>query len=129
VKVKDLPPDRLLSVSPATTLADVARQMRVHDSDSVAVMDDAKLVGIVTERDLVRAIAEGLNPMQASAGMVMTSDPATVSLDEEVSVVAVKMMRLGIRHLPVVDDQGKPAGLVSARSLVAVLDRAQRPSA
>ncbi|HEV2141738.1 MAG TPA: CBS domain-containing protein, partial [Candidatus Dormibacteraeota bacterium] len=63
------------------------------------------------------------NPMEASAGMVMTSDPATVSLDEDVNVVAVKMMRLGIRHLPVVDEKGNPAGLVSARNLVAVLDR------
>jgi CBS domain-containing protein len=124
VKVRDLPPDRLLSVAPETKLADVARDMRAHDSDSVAVIDGASLVGIITERDLVRAIADGLNPTQASAGLVMTSDPATVSLDEDVNVVAVKMMRLGIRHLPVVDEQGKPAGLVSARNLVALLDRA-----
>ena len=124
MKVKDLPPGRLLSVSLATKLAEVAREMRAQDSDSVAVMDGGVLVGIITERDLVRAIADGLNPTEASAGTVMTSDPATVSLDEEVNVVAVKMMRLGIRHLPVVDQNGKPAGLVSARDLVAVLDRA-----
>jgi len=124
LRVKDLPPSSLLSVSSATRLADVARDMRIHDSDSVAVIDDERLVGIITERDLVRAIADGLNPTQASAGMVMTSDPATVSLDEDVNVVAVKMMRLGIRHLPVVDEEGKPAGLVSARNLIAVLDRA-----
>jgi len=124
LRVKDLPPSSLRSVSSATKLADVARDMRIHDSDSVAVIDDERLVGIITERDLVRAIADGLNPTQASAGMVMTSDPATVSLDEDVNVVAVKMMRLGIRHLPVVDGQGKPAGLVSARNLIAVLDRA-----
>lgn len=123
MKVKDLPPGRLLSVSSLTKLADVARDMRVHDSDSVAVIDDARLVGIITERDLVRAIADGLNPALASAGMVMTSDPATVSMDEDVNVVAVKMMRLGIRHLPVIDKQGNPAGLVSARNLIAVLDR------
>jgi CBS domain-containing protein len=124
LRVKDLPPSSLLSVSPATKLADVARDMRIHDSDSIAVIDDERLVGIITERDLVRAIADGLNPTQASAGMLMTSDPATVRLDEDVNVVAVKMMRLGIRHLPVVDEQGKPAGLVSARNLIVVLDRA-----
>ena len=124
MKVKDLPPGRLLSVSPMTKLADVARDMRAHDSDSVAVIDGARLIGIITERDLVRAIADGLDPMNVSAAMVMTSDPATVSLDEDVKVVAVKMMRLGIRHLPVVDEDGKPAGLVSARNLVAVLDKA-----
>jgi len=124
MKVSDLPPGRLLSVSPQTRLADVAREMRLEDSDSAAVMEAGRLVGIITERDLVRAIAEGVNPTQASAEVIMTPNPATVSGDEDVSVVALKMMRLGIRHLPVVDDEGKPVGLVSARNLVAVLDRA-----
>jgi len=125
VKVRDLPPGRLLSVDPQTMLAEVARQMRGHDADSVAVMSDGALVGIITERDLVRAIADGVNPSQTAAGVIMTADPATVTADEDVSVVALKMMSLGVRHLPVVDGQGNPLGLVSARNLVAVLDRAQ----
>jgi CBS domain-containing protein len=124
MKVSDLPPGRLLSVSPQTRLADVARAMRLEDSDSAAVMEGGRLVGIITERDLVRAIAEGVNPTQATAEVIMTPNPTTVNGDEDVSVVALKMMRLGIRHLPVVDDDGKPIGLVSARNLVAVLDRA-----
>jgi CBS domain-containing protein len=123
VKVRDLPPDRLLSVDPSTKLSDLAREMRTNDSDSVAVMDDGRLVGIITERDLVRAIADGLNPKEATAAVVMTVDPATVTADEDVSVVAVKMMRLGIRHLPVVNDKDEPVGLVSSRSLVGLLDR------
>jgi CBS domain-containing protein len=80
-------------------------------------------VGIITERDLVRAIADGVNPKEAAAALIMTVDPATVTADEDVSVVAVKMMRLGIRHLPVVNDKDEPVGLVSARSLVGLLDR------
>jgi CBS domain-containing protein len=126
VKVRDLPPGRLLSVDPGTTLAEVARQMRTDDSDSVAVMSEGRLVGIITERDLVRAIADGVDPEQARADLVMTADPATVDADEEVAMVAVKMMRLGIRHLPVVNKAGKPVGLVSARNLVAVLDRSSQ---
>jgi CBS domain-containing protein len=123
VKVSDLPPGPLLSVEPETALAEVARQMRTNDSDSVAVMSRGRLVGIITERDLVRAIADGVEPQQARADLVMTADPATVNEDEDVAVVAVKMMRLGIRHLPVVNKAGKPVGLVSARNLVAILDR------
>jgi CBS domain-containing protein len=123
VKVRDLPPGPLLSVDPETTIADVARQMRTGDSDSVAVMSEGRLVGIITERDLVRAIADGVDPQQARADVVMTADPATVDADEDVAVVAVKMMRLGVRHLPVVNKAGKPVGLVSARNLVAILDR------
>ena len=126
MKVKDLPPGRLQSVGPDSSLADVARRMRLNDCDSVAVMTEKRLLGIITERDLVRAIAEGVDPEQVRADVFMSADPATVTADEDVSVVAVKMMALGIRHLPVVDAKGTPVGLISARDLVAVLDRGKQ---
>ena len=125
MKVRDLPPGRLQTVDPQTSLAEVARLMRLEDADSVAVMDGGRLAGIITERDLVRAIADGVDPKQATAEVIMTKGPATVSAEEDVSVVALRMMSLGIRHLPVVDDSGTPIGLLSARNLVAVLDRAR----
>jgi CBS domain-containing protein len=125
VKVSEVPPGRMHSVEPSATLADVARQMRTGDADSVAVMSGGKLVGIVTEHDLVRAIADGVDPKQARAEVVMSANPATVGQDEEVSVVAMKMMRLGIRHLPVLDSAGQPIGLLSARDLVAALEDAK----
>lgn len=125
MKVRDLPPGQLLSVDPGTTVAEVARRMRKDDADSAAVMSEGRLVGIITERDLVRAIADGVDPQQVRADVVMTADPATVDADEDVAMVAVKMMRLGVRHLPVVNKAGKPIGLVSARNLVAVLDRSK----
>ncbi|HTE83229.1 MAG TPA: CBS domain-containing protein [Dehalococcoidia bacterium] len=123
MKVRDVPPRRLLSVEPQTSLAEVAKRMRREDADSAAVMSGGRLLGIITERDLVRAIADGVNPQQANADVIMSADPATVTGDEEVAVVAVKMMRLGIRHLPVVDQQGKPVGLISSRDLVSLLEQ------
>ena len=126
MKVRDLPPGRLTWLGPDATLAEVARRMRLDDCDSIAVMAEKRLLGIITERDLVRAIADGVNPQQARADVFMSADPATVTADEDVSVVAVKMMALGIRHLPVVDDEGTPIGLLSARDLVAVLDRGKQ---
>lgn len=124
MKVSEVPPGRLHSVEPSATLADVARQMRTADADSVAVMAGGRLVGIVTEHDLVRAIADGVNLKEGRAEVVMSANPATIGQDEEVSVVAMKMMRLGIRHLPVVDRAGQPIGLLSARDLVAALEGA-----
>jgi CBS domain-containing protein len=123
VKVSELPPGELLSVDPETTVAEVARRMRKGDSDSVAVLSEGRLVGIITERDLVKAIADGVDAQQVRADVVMTADPATVDADEDVAVVAVKMVRLGVRHLPVLNKAGKPIGVVSARNLVGVLDR------
>jgi CBS domain-containing protein len=123
MKVSQVPPGRLISVEPKTSLAQVAKKMRVDDGDAVAVMSEGRLLGIITERDLVKAIADGIDPQQTEADVVMTADPATVTGDEEVAVVAVKMMRLGVRHLPVLDSEGTPVGLISARDLVAVLER------
>ena len=123
MKVRDLPPRPLLAVDPETTLAEVASRMRRDDSDSVAVMSEGRLLGILTERDLVGAIADGIDPRKAKAGVLMSPPPTTVGADEEVSVVAVKMVALGIRHLPVVDDDGSPTWLLSARDLVGVLER------
>jgi CBS domain-containing protein len=123
MRVKDLQLGHLIVVEPSTQLAEVAKRMRVDDADSVAVMSRGRLVGIITERDLVRAIADGLDPQQAPAEVIMSADPATVEPDEDVSVVALKMMRLGVRHFPVVGPDGKPVGVVSARDLVRGLDR------
>ena len=123
MKVRDVPPGKLTTVELDANLAAVARLMRVNDCDSVAVMSANQLMGIITERDLVRAIADGVDPKKTTVDVFMSADPATVSADEDVSVVAVKMMALGIRHLPVVDDKGTVIGLISARDLVAILDR------
>src|ERR1019366_2036846 len=107
MKVRDLPIDPLLAVKPDTALADVARRMRVEDCGSAAVMDDDRLVGIITERDLVQAIADGINPRHTTAKFFMSADPIVVSPDDDVAVVAMRMIALGIRHLPVVDPAGK----------------------
>jgi CBS domain-containing protein len=122
MRLRELPPRPLLTVEPQTSLAEVARILRAQDGDSVAVMHARNLLGIITEHDLVSAIADGVDPHQATAELLMSTDPVTVSADEEVSVVAVRMITMGIRHLPVVDAAGVAVGIVSARDLVTVLD-------
>jgi len=126
--VKDLPPQPLVIVDPGTSLADVARRMRVHDADAVAVLEEGRLLGIVTERNLVGAIADFVDPGKVSARVLMAADPATVTADEDVAVVAAKMVALGVRHLTIVDEEGRPVGLLSARSLAMALDHDAAPS-
>jgi len=122
MKVRDLPPRPPLTVDPKATLAEVARRMRTEDAGSVAVVSSGRLVGIITERDVVGAIADGIDPREATADVVMSGEPATVGEEDDLRLVAVRMMALGIRHLPVVDQGGAIVGLISARDLVAVLD-------
>jgi|SRR5215472_17332433 len=128
MRVKDLLPQPLVIVDPGTSLAEVARRMRLHDADAVAVLEDGRLLGIVTERNLVGAIADFVDPAKVSARVLMAADPATVTADEDVAVVAAKMVALGVRHLTVVDEDGLPVGLLSARNLAMALDRDAAPS-
>jgi CBS domain-containing protein len=124
MRVRDLPPQALIAVDPDSTLAEVARRMRLHDTDAVVVTGDGgRLLGIITERNLVGAIADGVDPEHVSANVVMAADPATITADEDATMVAVKMVALGVRHLTVVDEERRPAGLLSARDLVVMLDR------
>ena len=122
MRVDELPPRALVTVVPGSPLAEVAHRMRAEDSDAVAVVDGDTLVGIITERDIVGAIASGLDARETRAGMIMSSHPATVGLDEDVRMVAVRMVALGVRHLPVVDGEGTPVGVLSAHDMIRVLD-------
>ncbi|MBJ7599644.1 MAG: signal transduction protein [Candidatus Nephthysia bennettiae] len=123
MRVKDLPTKPLLALGEQASLAEVAGRMRAEDQDSVAIMADNRLLGVITERDLVRAIAAGVDTTQASAGLFMSADLVTTKPDEDVAVAATRMIELGIRHLPVIDEEGLPIGLLSAHDLLAVMDR------
>ncbi len=110
-------------VAPSVVRAEVgeplvvlARRMREHGIGSLPVFDGESLVGIVTERDVVAAVAEGVGTT-AAAETCMTAEPATASPDEDSRDVALRMLELGVRHLPVVE-QGIVVGVVSARDLL-----------
>ena len=122
MRVSDLRTEPLLAVEPDASLADVARRMRLEDCGSAAVIEGGRLLGILTERDLVGAIADGTDPREATASFFMSPNPVTVHADDDVAVVAMRMIALGIRHLPVVDAGGAPLAMLSARHLAAALE-------
>ncbi|HEX9716510.1 MAG TPA: CBS domain-containing protein, partial [Actinomycetota bacterium] len=90
----------------------------LHDNaiSSVVVMDGDRLAGIVTERDLVNLVAEGLDPRTTKVGDRMSTNLDTVEPRSDIAEAAEHMARLRIRHLPVVD-KGKLVGIISIRDL------------
>jgi CBS domain-containing protein len=93
-------------------------QMRLHKTGCLVVVRHGKLVGIFTERDLLtRVLAAGL-PLSVPVSEVMTSNPVTVDPKDSVRVAIERMQQGGYRHLPVVNGDGKPTGIVSAKRIV-----------
>ncbi len=99
-------------------LIDAARIMHERDIGSVLVVDKEGVVrGIITERDVVAAIAHGFDPKTTRAWEIMTENPVTVREHERVSTALERITETGVRHLPVVDDKGKPVGVISFRDI------------
>lgn len=101
------------TAAPGMTLRDAAAMMRDGDMGSVPVVDDGKLVGIITDRDIVvRAIAEGKNAA-TEVGEVMTKNLFTVGSDDFVFEAVRLMGDKQVRRIPVVGPSGELAGIIS----------------
>jgi len=112
MKVSELMTSKPVTVKPDATCAEAATLMKQEDIESVPVVEDARLVGIVTDRDIVvRAIAAGRDPKTRRVSEIMSADPVTVSPDDDVAVAERVMAERQIRRLPVVKD-GKLVGIV-----------------
>jgi CBS domain-containing protein len=101
------------SVTPMTTVAEAVAKMNFHGIGSVMVMDGARLVGIFTERDVLkRVVGAGLDPSSASVGAVMTVDIVTITPSTTVEEAMALFTERRCRHLPVLAD-GRMVGLAS----------------
>jgi CBS domain-containing protein len=115
----------LLAVAPGDELGDVVARMAERNVGAVLVLDSGRLVGILTERDVLRAAAAWDPAQRVSARM--THNPETIESSDSVEHAAVLMIHGGFRHLPVVDG-GSAVGILSIRDLVrvALVDTAPR---
>ena len=105
------------------TVAEVAQRMSEGDIGSLAIAKDGALLGIVTERDVVKAVALGLNPATTSVEEVMTPNPDSLEPDVAVEDAANWMLAAGYRHLPVVEGD-RIMGMISMKDLMwALTDR------
>jgi CBS domain-containing protein len=100
-------------------LASVAELMWRQQTGSVVIVEDQRIVGIVTERDVLRTVAAGKDAASVLVGEVMTTDVVTTSPDTSVRDAARTMAQHWIRHLPVVDN-GRLVGIISQRDVTGV---------
>src|SRR6516225_6754217 len=110
--VRDLMTFPAVTCGAGDTLADAARKMQRADTGSVVVTDSGKVVGILTERDLLRAAAAVTHPGREAVRLWMTAQPDVLGPDERVDAAWASLTSHHYRHLPVVDN-GECVGVVS----------------
>jgi len=118
-KVKDVMSTMLLTVEPTLALDEAARQMNDRQVGAVLVLTNERVSGILTERDVLRAVATG-QVTGTHVAAWMTHDPETIEPDDSTGHAASVMIHGGFRHLPVVDATGRALGIVSIRDLMRV---------
>jgi CBS domain-containing protein len=116
--VGDVMTRQLLELAAETPLVEAAAAMTARGVGSALVLDGERLTGIVTERDVLRAVGSG--EVGGRVGDWMTRHPETVDADESTQQAAVVMIHGGFRHLPVLEG-GRPCGIVSIRDLMRVV--------
>jgi citrate synthase len=117
--VQELMSSPVVVAAESDSIAEAGRKMRDSKVGSVVVVDGAKVIGILTERDLVRFAAEGGEASSATVSEWMTRDPDTVSPTEEVGKAFNSLAEHSYRHIPVCDS-GETVGIVSMRDMMRV---------
>ena len=101
----------------ATVTLNRPDRMNAINVGAVVVKDFGRLIGILSERDLLRAMAARVHTSEARVRQWMTPDPITTTLDTDVAEAARIMLEKGFRHLPVVEDD-QAVGIVSIRDVM-----------
>ena len=111
--VKDAMSSDVKTATPSLSLADAAKLMKQEDVGSVPVVDGERLIGMLTDRDIVvRGIADGSDPHAVTAGDIASRDIVTVRPDDDLDEALRLMAQHQVRRLPVVED-GHLVGVVA----------------
>jgi CBS domain-containing protein len=114
--VGDLMTSDVLTVAPEDTIGETAEKMVGLGVSSAVVSDYGRLIGIVTERDLTRAVAGRIHTSEARVREWMTPDPVTLPKDAPAEEAARIMLEQRFRHIPIVEDE-HTVGIVSIRDV------------
>ncbi len=116
--VSRLHPTPPLQLSPNQTVAEAISLLQQENVGCLLISDNKKLVGIFTERDLLRRILAQGKPLTLSLAECMTPNPSIVDPKDSIATAIIRMEEGGYRHLPVVDESGHPLGVLSAKQIV-----------
>jgi CBS domain-containing protein len=114
--VADLMKRDVLTVEPSDSVGEAAEKMMERGVGAVIVTDFGRIIGILTERDILKAVAYRTHSSEARVRQWMTPDPVLVSPDTDASEAAHTMLERNFRHLPVVSEE-RPVGIISLRDL------------
>jgi CBS domain-containing protein len=105
-------------IDPKQTVAEAVELMRRENVGCLVVCSEGRLVGILTERDLMRRVFALGRPLSTPVSACMTPDPVTVSSKESIRAAIDRMEKGGYRHLPVLDEKQRLVGILSIKRIV-----------
>ncbi len=112
--------EKAITVNYNASLSDVAKIMKEKGVDSVLVMKEDKIIGIFTEKDLVKAIADNAS-LNTPVSNYMSSKLITAKIDEPIVAIAYKMVESNIRHIPITNDQGTLLGVANIKDVLSLV--------
>ncbi len=113
---------KLVTVPPGARIADAIAAMQERRIGAVLVVVDEKIVGIMTERDvLLKVVGCGLDPAHETVERIMTRNPETLMMNDQLAYLLNTMRVGGFRHVPIVDERGRPLHLISLRDVLAYI--------
>jgi CBS domain-containing protein len=116
--VSRLQPARPLRLDPDSPVSAAVGLMRKHRGGCILVCDAKSVVGIFTERDLLRRVIAAGKSWATPINDVMTPKPVCVVVKDPIRVAVKRMEQGGFRHIPVLDETGRPVGVLSAKGIV-----------
>lgn len=123
ILIKNLPQKRkLISIAPDARVRWATKVMKQHNIGALAVVDQGKLVGIISERDIVRrCLADDLKADQTICADIMTIDPITLTVDQSILNALAIMMENNIRHIPIECEKGNFCRMLSVKDVIYAL--------
>ncbi len=117
--VRSLPLRKPICLDVSSMVQEAVKVMRTNKTGSVLVVRSGRLAGIFTERDILNRMSLGeIDPTQVSLGEMMRANPETLSPEAPMAYALNLMSVGGFRHVPLVDEEGRPVGVVSVRDIV-----------